>query len=61
VVRAVDQFYLITPVYWGEMAEALKGFFDRLRGCVFGQQGVLGGEQILPAASAGGSGNGLLL
>jgi NAD(P)H-dependent FMN reductase len=42
------------------MAEALKGFFDRLRRCDFGQQGVLAGKQILLIASAGGSGNGLL-
>ncbi|MHB9293133.1 hypothetical protein Holit_02253 [Hollandina sp. SP2] len=59
-VRTADQFCFITPVYWGEMAEALKGFFDRLRRCNFGQQGVLAGKQVLLVASAGGSGNGLL-
>jgi multimeric flavodoxin WrbA len=53
-VRAVDQLCFITPMYWGEMAEALKGFFDRLRRCDFGQQGVLTGKQVLLAASAGG-------
>ncbi|MDR2632831.1 MAG: flavodoxin family protein [Treponema sp.] len=59
-INAAEQLCFITPVYWGEMAEALKSFFDRLRRCDFGQEGVLGGKQILLVASAGGTGNGLL-
>jgi multimeric flavodoxin WrbA len=59
-VRAADQFCFITPVYWGEMAEGLKGFFDRLRRCEFGQSGALSGKQILLVASPGGTGNGML-
>jgi multimeric flavodoxin WrbA len=59
-VKAADQFCFVTPVYWGEMAEGLKGFFDRLRRCEFGQQGALSGKPILLAASPGGTGNGLL-
>ena len=31
----------VTPVYWGETAEGLKSFMDRLRRCEFGQNGVL--------------------
>jgi len=59
-VRQADMFCFITPVYWGEMAEGLKCFFDRLRRCEFGQQGALSGKPALLIASAGGSGNGLL-
>jgi multimeric flavodoxin WrbA len=65
-VRDADQFCFITPVYWGEMAEGLKGFFDRLRRCEFarngfaGQNGALSGKQTLLVASPGGTGNGML-
>jgi multimeric flavodoxin WrbA len=59
-VRRADQLCFITPVYWGEMAEALKGFFDRLRRCEFGQSGALSGKQVLLVASPGGTGNGML-
>jgi multimeric flavodoxin WrbA len=59
-VKKADQLCLITPVYWGEMAEGLKCFFDRLRRCEFGQAGALSEKQILLTASPGGSGNGLL-
>jgi multimeric flavodoxin WrbA len=59
-VRAADQLCFITPVYWGETAEGLKGFFDRLRRCEFGQNGALSGKQVLLVASPGGSGNGML-
>ncbi|MDR3171232.1 MAG: flavodoxin family protein [Treponema sp.] len=59
-VRKADQLCIITPVYWGEMAEGLKCFFDRLRRCEFGQNGGLSGKQILLVASPGGTGNGML-
>jgi multimeric flavodoxin WrbA len=59
-IKEFDQFCFITPVYWEEMAEGLKGFFDRLRRCEFGQSGILSGKQVLITASPGGSGNGLL-
>ena len=59
-VKQADKLCLITPVYWGEMAEGIKCFFDRLRRCEFGQQGALSGKPTLLIASAGGSGNGLL-
>lgn len=59
-VKRADQLCCITPVYWAEMAESVKSFFDRLRRCEFGQNGALSGKQILLVASPGGSGNGLL-
>jgi multimeric flavodoxin WrbA len=65
--RTADAFCFITPVYWGEMAEALKSFFDRLRRCEATKQfkgrmsdSVFAGKQVLLVASPGGSGNGML-
>jgi multimeric flavodoxin WrbA len=58
--RIADAFCFITPVYWGEMAESLKSFFDRLRRCEFGQNGALSGKPVLLIASPGGTGNGTL-
>ena len=59
-VKNADMICVITPVYWGEAAESLKSFMDKLRRCEFGQNGVLSGKQILLVAVPGGSGNGLL-
>jgi multimeric flavodoxin WrbA len=60
LVKSSDQFCFITPVYWGEAAEGLKSFLDRLRRCEFGKSGALSGKQVLLVASPGGTGNGLL-
>ena len=59
-VQGVDAVCLITPVYWGETAEGLKCFMDRMRRCDRGQGGTLAGKPVLLVASPGGSGNGLL-
>ena len=59
-VESSDAIILASPVYWGETAEALKSFLDRLRRCDFGQKGVLSNKQVLLIAVPGGSGNGLL-
>lgn len=59
-VREADALVLITPVYWEETSEALKGFLDRLRRCEFGGAGALTGKQTLLIASPGGSGNGAI-
>ncbi len=59
-VESSDAVILATPVYWGEVSEALKSFVDRLRRCEFGQAGILSNKQVLIIASPGGSGNGLL-
>lgn len=60
--READALILITPVYWGEMSEAMKDFIDRLRRCeaTRGEKSALHGKKVLLVASAGGSGNGLL-
>lgn len=59
-VKAAEAICIVTPVYWGEMAESLKCFFDRLRRCEFGKDGALSGKPVLLVASPGGSGNGML-
>jgi multimeric flavodoxin WrbA len=61
-IRAADNLCFITPVYWGEMAEALKCFFDRFRRCenLMKPNGALANKQVLLVASAGGTGNGIL-
>jgi len=58
-LRAADKLILATPVYWGDMTELMKAFFDRFRRC---ESAVLGGgaaagKQVLLIASPGGSGN----
>ena len=59
-VRNANAFCFITPVYWGEMSESLKSFFDRLRRCEFGTAGALSGKPVLLVASPGGSGGGMI-
>jgi multimeric flavodoxin WrbA len=64
-VRAADAAILVTPVYWAEESEALKGFLDKLRRCeyAFGPESgkkALNGKPVLLVASAGMSGRGTL-
>ena len=68
-VQNADMLCLITPVYWGEMAESLKCFFDRIRRCEFTMSKLprqpehkpaFAGKQVLLIASPGGSGNGMV-
>lgn len=59
-VAEADTICFITPVYWGEMAEGIKSFLDRLRRCEFGGKGALSEKPVLLIASPGGSGNGML-
>jgi multimeric flavodoxin WrbA len=58
-VKEADLLCFISPVYWGEVAEGLKSFMDRLRRCEFNADG-LKGKQTLLVAVPGGSGNALL-
>lgn len=57
-----DALILITPVYWGEMSEPMKSFFDRYRRCegLKAEGSDLRGKQVLLVASPGGSGNGMV-
>lgn len=61
-LAAADAAAVVSPVYWGELSETLKGYFDRLRRCEArkGEGGALYGKPVLCVAVAGGSGNGTL-
>ncbi len=57
-----DAFILVTPVYYGDITEDMKAFFDRYRRCEahFTENGGLAGKTALVIASPGGSGNGMI-
>ena len=57
-----DALIIISPVYWGELSESAKNFFDRLRRCeaTNGDDNILAGKPIICVAAAGGSGNGTI-
>jgi len=66
-IRWADGFVLITPVYWGEMSEGMKSFFDRLRRCEASKSwnenekgpSYFSGKSSILVASAGGGGGGI--
>lgn len=54
-----DAYIFITPVYFWEMSESAKTFFDRLKRCdAFNDNSKIKGKKIICIACAGGSGNG---
>ncbi len=54
-----DAYIFITPVYFLEMSESAKTFFDRLKRCdAFNDNSKIKGKNIICIACAGGSGNG---
>lgn len=61
-IAEADGFFFITPVYWAEMSESSKCFFDRLRRCeaIVGDNSKLFDKKVVLVAAAGGSGNGTL-
>jgi multimeric flavodoxin WrbA len=61
-VLEADALIFVTPVYWGELAEAAKAFADRLRRCeaTKGDESGLAGVPVIAVAAAGGSGNGMI-
>jgi multimeric flavodoxin WrbA len=61
-IADADALILATPVYWGDMTEVMKAFFDRFRRCeaLKGQKGAIAGKPVLLIASPGGSGNGMI-
>lgn len=58
----MDAFIFITPVYWGEMSESAKSFFDRLRRneAWKKENAFLEAKPVIAVAAAGGSGNGTI-
>ena len=54
-----DAYIFVTPVYFHEMSESAKTFFDRLKRCdSFNDNSKLKDKKIVCIACAGGSGNG---
>lgn len=54
-----DVYIFITPVYFWEMSESAKNFFDKLKRCdAFKDNSKIKGKKIICIACAGGSGNG---
>lgn len=54
-----DAYVFITPVYFHEMSESAKTFFDRLKRCdAFNDDSKIKGKKIVCIACAGGSGSG---
>lgn len=54
-----DGYIFITPVYFWEMSESAKTFFDRLKRCdAFNNNSKIKGKKFISIACAGGSGNG---
>ena len=54
-----DRYIFVTPVYFHEMSESAKTFFDRLKRCdAFNEESKIKGKKIICIACAGGSGSG---
>ena len=61
----VDGYVVVTPVYFGDMSESVKTFFDRLRRCeankfIREKGNKIQNKSFICVAAAGGSGNGTL-
>lgn len=59
-MRAADALVISTPVYFGDVSEVTKSFFDRLRRCERHWTGEswVKGTPVLEIAAAGGGGGG---
>jgi multimeric flavodoxin WrbA len=59
-VRQAKGYVLVSPVYFGELSESAKAFFDRLRRCeaTRGDESAMAGKPAVGVAAAGGSGRG---
>ncbi len=62
IIADSDAYVIISPVYWGEMSESSKAFFDRLRRCEAWkkEESLLYKKPVIAVAAAGGSGNGTI-
>jgi multimeric flavodoxin WrbA len=58
----VSAIVVSTPVYFGEVSEVTKSFFDRLRRCEFplGEDSPIFGKPVIGISAAGGSGGGVV-
>lgn len=61
-IAEADAVILDTPVYWWDMTEVMKAFFDRFRRCEArkGDDGAMAGKPVLLICSPGGTGNGMI-
>ncbi len=57
-----DAYVVVNPVYFGQLAESAKAFFDRLRRCeaTRGDASALAGKPFIGVAAAGGTGGGIV-
>ncbi len=58
--RAADGYVVVNPVYFGQLSESARAFFERLRRCeaTRGEESALAGKPAVGVAAAGGSGGG---
>ncbi len=59
-LREADGIVWISAVYWSEMTECFKAFFDRLRRCDASGRHSLADKRCVLIACAGGTGRGAL-
>jgi len=58
-INSFNAIILISPVYFHEMSESAKTFFDRFKRCeAFNENAALIDKQMICIATAGGSGSG---
>jgi len=59
-INRADALVFSTPVYYGDLSESAKRFFDRWRRCeTFNREtSPLKGKRVIGVAAAGGSGGG---
>lgn len=59
-INQADALVFSTPVYYGDLSESAKRFFDRWRRCeaVNRETSPLKGKRVIGVAAAGGSGGG---
>ena len=61
-VRTAGAYVIVSPVYFWQLAESAKAFFDRLRRCeaTRGDESALSGKPVIGVAAAGGTGGGIV-
>ena len=59
--KGADAYVVVNPVYFGELSESARAFFERLRRCEAqrGGESALAGKPVIGVAAAGGSGRGI--